>query len=174
MSEAEQVELARQGDMQAWEALVNAHQQAVFRLAYLIIGDPDEAEDITQEAFVRAYFSLARFDTQRSLRPWLVTIAVNLARNQQRSLSRYWAAIQRWANHQPHLGIQPDSTGDHLGSQELWAAVRQLGPDDQKVIYLRFFLEMSEAETAQSLGLPVGTVKSRQHRALARLRKQME
>ena len=174
MSETEQVELARQGDMQAWEALVNAHQEAVFRLAYLILGDPDDAEDVTQEAFVRAYYSLARFDTQRQLRPWLMTITANLARNRQRSLGRYWAAIQRWANQQPHPGVQPDKSGDHLQSQELWAAVRQLGLDDQKVIYLRFFLEMSEAETAQSLGLPVGTVKSRQHRALARLRKQME
>jgi RNA polymerase sigma-70 factor (ECF subfamily) len=174
VSEAEQVELARQGDMQAWEALVNAHQPTVFRLAYLILGDPDEAEDVTQEAFVRAFFSLARFDTQRPFRPWLVTIASNLARNQQRSLSRYWAAIQRWVNYQPHPGVQPDIAGDHLGSQELWAAVRLLGPDDQALIYLRFFLEMSEAETAQSLGLPVGTVKSRQHRALARLRKIMD
>lgn len=174
MREAEQVELARQGDMQAWEALVNAHQQAVFRLAYLILGDPDDAEDITQEAFVRAYFSLARFDTQRSLRPWLVTIAANLARNQHRSLSRYWAAIQRWVKQQPHPGFQADDASDRLANQELWAAVRQLGLDDQEVIYLRFFLELSEAETAQSLGIPVGTVKSRQHRALARLRKQME
>jgi RNA polymerase sigma-70 factor (ECF subfamily) len=174
VSEVEQIELARQGDIQAWETLVKAHQQPIFRLVYLILGDPDDAEDITQEAFMRAYYALARFDKERPLRPWLASIATNLARNQQRSFSRYWAAIQRWARLQPHLGVQPDNTTSNLVSQELWATVRKLGLDDQKLIYLRFFLEMSEAETAQSLGVPVGTVKSRQHRALARLRKLLE
>lgn len=174
MSEADQIELARQGDLGAWEALVNTHQQAIFRLAYLILGDPDDAEDVTQEAFLRAYYALGRFDTARPLKPWLASITANLARNHQRSFSRYWAAIQRWANDQTNPGVHLDNSEEHLGSQDLWDAVRQLSLNDQQVIYLRFFLEMSEAETAQALGMPVGTVKSRQHRALVKLRKQME
>lgn len=174
MSEADQIELARQGDVQAWEALVSAHQQAIFRLAYLILGDPHDAEDVTQEAFLRAYYALGRFDTTRPLKPWLASITANLARNQQRSFSRYWAAVQRWVNNQPNPGVHVDNSEENMGSQELWRAVRQLSLSDQRVIYLRFFLEMSEAETAQALGLPVGTVKSRQHRALIKLRKQME
>ncbi len=84
MAEAEQILLARQGDVSAWEAVVMAHQQAVFRLAYLVLGDPDDAEDITQETFIRAYFALGRFDVHRALRPWLLSIAANLARNQRR------------------------------------------------------------------------------------------
>ena len=87
--------LARQGDAFAWERLVGEHQQPVFRLAYLLLGDPDEAQDVAQETFIRAYHALHRFDNERPLRPWLLRIAANLAYNRQRSLRRYLAALKR-------------------------------------------------------------------------------
>ena len=93
--EAALVARARAGDADAWEALVGGYQAPVFRLAYLILGDAADAEDVAQEAFVRAYLALARFDAARPLRPWLLSITANLARNRRRSLGRYWAAMQR-------------------------------------------------------------------------------
>jgi RNA polymerase sigma-70 factor (ECF subfamily) len=168
-SEPEQIALARQGDPAAWEALVRAHQEAVFRMAYLLLGDPDDAQDAAQEAFVRAYTSLRRFDPERPLRPWLLRIVSNLARNRQRSFGRYFAALTRYARADPEALVQrgPEQPAD-LG--ELWDAVRRLPPDSQRAVYLRYFLEMSESEIASTLQVAPGTVKSRLHRALIRLR----
>jgi RNA polymerase sigma-70 factor (ECF subfamily) len=158
---------ARQGDNAAWELLVRQHQEAAFRLAYLLLGDGVEAEEAAQEAFVRAYLALDRFDETRPFRPWLLSIVANLARNRRRSLGRYWAAVQRW--------WQADQVSSPADRQEdeaelLWQAVRQLRPGAQEIIYCRYFLGLSEAETADTLHIRPGTVKSRLHRALQQLR----
>lgn len=160
------IERARAGEAEAWEALVLAHQQPIFRLAYLLLGDAAEAEDVAQETFIRAYRALGGFDVTRPLRPWLLRIAANLARNRRRSLRRALAMLQRIAD-------PPSSPFDESAGWEgdtLWAAVRRLGSADQEVIYLRFFLDLPESETARTLGIAQGTVKSRTSRALARLR----
>ena len=88
--------LAAQGDRGSWEQIVTEHQQAVFRLAYLKLGDADEAADITQETFVRAWQNFRRFDPAKSLLGWLLGIAINLARNRRRSLGRYWHYISQY------------------------------------------------------------------------------
>jgi RNA polymerase sigma-70 factor, ECF subfamily len=157
------------GDPVAWDALVREHQQDAFRLAYLFLGDAAEAEDVSQEAFVRAFRSLNRFDRTRPFRPWLLTIVANLARNRRRSLGRYLAAWRRLAE----TASDPTAAADRAESwrsQALWQAVRRLSQQDQEVIYLRYYLELPENETANILKIAPGTVKSRLHRALARLR----
>jgi RNA polymerase sigma-70 factor (ECF subfamily) len=162
---------ARQGDAGAWEAVVARHQEIAFRVAYLLLGDSADAEDVTQEAFIRAYGALDRFDTSRPLRPWLLNIVTNLARNRRRSIGRYFAALGRLARAEPERMITPpDDHGRQDQANQVWEAVRQLNADDQKIIYLRYFLDLPVAETAQTLGIAPGTVKSRLHRALGRLR----
>ena len=168
--ESEWVEQARQGDARAWEALVEAHQQPVFRLAYLLLGDADDAEDVAQETFIHAYRALDRFDTQRLLRPWLLRIASNLASNWRRSAGRYLGALQRLLNNDPPTPSTRQLAEQQLEADALWQAVRKLSPADQRVIYRRYFRDCSERETAEALGVAAGTVKSRTHRALARLR----
>jgi RNA polymerase sigma-70 factor (ECF subfamily) len=169
---------AQQGEATGWEALVQQHQAAVFRLAYLLLGDPGEAEDVAQEAFIRAYHALDRFDPSRPLRPWLLRIAANLARNRRRAWGRYLAALQRSLLSEPpaaeHLEHVEHLAAEQLQAAELWQAVRRLAPADQEVIYLRFFLELPEAEMAAALDVAPGTVKSRLHRALKRLRAVVE
>lgn len=169
--EVDLVRRARQGSSQAWEDLVRLHQEPLFRLAYLFLGDAGEAEDVAQEAFLRAYRSLERYDTQRPLRPWLLSIAANLARNRRRSAGRYLAAVRRWfkSSPPPGPGIEERSI-QKLESQDLWRAIRRLDLMDQQVVYLRYFLELSTQEVAETLQVPEGTVKSRLHRALKRLR----
>jgi RNA polymerase sigma-70 factor, ECF subfamily len=171
VSESDLIASVRQGDVAAWDALVRDHQDAVFRLAYLLVADADEAEDVAQEAFVRAFRALGRFDTSRPLRPWLLRIAANLARNRLRSASRYWAALQRsfWERPEPAETVEEKSL-QRLEAQQLWQAVRRLNLADQQVIYLRYFLELPEAEMATALEVAPGTIKSRLHRALSRLR----
>ena len=148
---------------------MRVHQEPVFRLAYLLLGDPDEAEDIAQETFLRAYKALRRFDTDRPLRPWLLRIASNLAHNRHRSLGRYLGALSRFARQDPDR-IKPTTIQPKDDGQALWQAVKQMAKPFQEVIYLRYFLVMSESEMADTLGIPTGTVKSRLHRALSKLR----
>jgi len=174
-NEADLISRAGTGEASAWEALVRNHQERVFRLAYLMLTDPEEAQDVAQDTFIRAYQHLSDFDRDRPLQPWLLRIASNLARNRRRSIGRYWFALQRLAR--PDLEIQRTTEGSALnreGFEALWQAVRRLSELDQRVIYLRYFLELSEAETAAALEVPAGTVKSRLHRALARLRTVIE
>jgi RNA polymerase sigma-70 factor (ECF subfamily) len=174
--EPELIASARQGEPAGWEALVQQHQDAVFRLAYLLLGDADDAQDVAQEAFIRAFGALERFDATRPLRPWLLRITANLARNRRRALGRYVAALQRALRAEPPPpaagsgGPVEQATVQHLQAQQLWQAVRRLPPPDQQVVYLRYFLEVPEAEMAAALGVAAGTVKSRLHRALQRLR----
>lgn len=162
---------ALRGEAEAWESLVEEHKQPVFRLAYLLLGDASEAEDVTQETFLRAYQRLNRFDPQRSLRPWLLGISRNLARNRSRSLGRYWGAIERYARTylDGSKATPEDRTQSQAEADSLWKALRMLNQNDQEVIYLRYYLDLSTEETGESLGIPTGTVKSRLNRALARL-----
>jgi len=173
--ETQLVLLARRGDSAAWETLMRAHQESVFRLAYLILGDADEADDAAQEAFIRAYRALERYDLTRPLRPWLLSISANLARNRRRSLGRYFAALRRKAQMEPAIwqGAE-EQGGQKWHANQVWQAVRRLNPSDQQVIYLRFFLDMPVEEAAQAMQVAPGTVKSRLHRALERLRKIIE
>jgi RNA polymerase sigma-70 factor, ECF subfamily len=171
VDESTLVRHAANGDAAAWEPLVLAHQEAVFRLSYLLLGDPDDAEDIAQETFLRAWNHLKRFDPARPLRPWLLSIASNLASNRRRSAGRYLAALTRAFRNEPtsSASIEEKSTR-HMEANDLWKAVQHLGASDQQIIYLRYFLELSVAETAQVLNVAEGTIKSRLSRALERLR----
>ena len=175
LSESELVRRARKADGRAWEMLVALHQEKVFRLAYLILGDPDEAEDIAQETMVRAYHALHRFDMERPLRPWLLTIAGNAARNRKRALGRYLAALGRlFIQDVEPVHYQRNEYSRADVAETLWKAVKELNQPDQSIIYLRIFLELSVEEVSQTLGIAEGTVKSRLSRALGRLRDLIE
>src|SRR5512147_2270057 len=138
---------AANGDATAWEPLVLAHQEAVFRLCYLLLGDPDEAEDVAQETFLRAWKHLRRFDATRPLRPWLLSIASNLASNRRRSAGRYFAALMRAFRDEPTSMRMEEKSAQHMQANDLWKAVQTLNVADQQIVYLRYFLELSVAET---------------------------
>ena len=171
--EAALIGRAQTGDDRAWELLVGRYQTAVFRLAYLVVRDGVEAEDVAQEAFVKAFLSLDKFDLTRPFRPWLMAITVNLARNSRRSLGRYLNNLRRLIEREPEP-VQLHHFGENVEARQqaqlLWQAVQQLNQKSQDVVYLRYFLDMSEAETAETLDIAPGTVKSRMHRALKQLR----
>ncbi len=171
LEEVNLVQRAIKGDQAAWIRLVAVHQEAVFRLAYLILGDPDDAEDVAQETFIRAFRSLESFDISRSLKPWLLQIASNLARNHLRSSGRYWAALKRFARREIQIprNITEENSVKKEDSMVLWEAVKRLRQTDQEVIYFRYFLDLSVEDTAEALKIPEGTVKSRLHRSLKRL-----
>ena len=170
LDESTLIRHAANGDAAAWEPLVLAHQEAVFRLAYLILGDPDDAADAAQEAFLRAWNHIQRFDPTRPLRPWLLSIVTNLARNRYRSAGRYLAALTRAFRNEPAPANIEEKSAQHMEASELWKAVQSLSIPDQQIVYLRYFLDLSVTETAEVLQVAEGTVKSRLSRALERLR----
>jgi len=171
LSEAELISRVRSGDLTAWESIMQEQQEAVFRLAFLFLGDAGDAEDIAQEVFIRAFRHMDSFDSSRSLRPWLMGITANLARNRRRSVGRYVYHIARMARLTPPEVIDPEQeTTRRTDAKMLWQAVRRLSADDQEIIYLRYFMEYSVDEVAETLNIAAGTVKSRLSRALERLR----
>ena len=176
LPESELVERAKRGDQGAYGQLVHAYQGIAFRTAYLVVGDAAEAEDAAQEGFVKAYYALRRFRTGAPFRPWILQIVANEARNRRRSTGRRTALVMRTAAEAPsgEAAPSPEAALERREQQEaLLAAVETLREDDRLVITCRYFLELSEAETAEVLGWRRGTVKSRLSRALERLRAQM-
>ena len=168
------VRRARGGDVGAYEELVRRHERLAVRVAATVGQTWIDAEAVTQEAFVKAYRGLPRFRGSADFRPWLLAIVANEARNQRRSAQRSERTAQRLAGVEATV---PSAEAAFLSAEErsaLLAALRRLGERDRLVVACRYFLELSERETAAVLGVPRGTVKSRLARALARLRRQLE
>ena len=165
------------GDRDAYEQLVRLHQQIAFRTALVLTRDAADAEEAAQDAFVKAWRALPRFDRARAFRPWLLAIVANEARNRRRSSGRREMLAVRAAAEPgaPTAGGSPE--GALLVAERhasLAAALERLDERDRQVIACRYLLELSEAETAAALGCRAGTVKSRLSRALDRLRAQPE
>jgi RNA polymerase sigma factor (sigma-70 family) len=175
LEEAELVERARHGDVNAYEELVRKYQDLAARTAYVIAGGAD-ALDAVQEAFVKAYGSLDRFRAGSSFRPWLLRIVANEAINRRRAARRQSNLALRAAEGRLAGDAVPSPEGAALAQErqeELMAAVNQLRPEDRLVIAYRFWFDLSEAEMAEALGCARGTVKSRLSRALGRLRERL-
>jgi RNA polymerase sigma factor (sigma-70 family) len=177
LTEHELVERARGGDGTAYAALVRDHEETAFRIAYVICGNAADAEEAAQEAFVKAYRALGRFRSGEPLRPWLLAIVANEARNRRRSAGRRAALVLRAAGEGRPSGEAASSPEAALLAGErraqLLSALSALPDRDRTVIACRYLLELSEAETAAALGVRPGTVKSRLSRALERLRKEV-
>lgn len=161
----------RSGDLDAYAELVNTHAPMAVRTAALL-GAGADAEDVVQEAFVKAYRSLDRYRDGAAFRPWLLRIVANETRNHHRS------AVRRGAREQadflpPELLDPADEVADRERKEHLLAAVAGLPERLRVVVTCRYLLELDEAETATMLGLPRGTVKSRLNRGLARLRAEL-
>jgi RNA polymerase sigma factor (sigma-70 family) len=151
---------------------VREHQEVAFRAAYLVTGSAAEAEDAAQEGFVKAWQALPRFREGAPFRPWLLAIVTNEARNRRRRAGRQAALALRAFEPEPP---GPEETATERADRErLLQIVGGLSEEHRLVIGYRYFLDLSEEETAEALGIPRGTVKSRLARALARLREQLE
>jgi RNA polymerase sigma-70 factor (ECF subfamily) len=159
---------------------VRRYQDVALRTAYLVAPEADAA-DAVQDAFVKAYAALPRFRDGAPLKPWLLRIVANEGRNRRRSAVRRAGLAARAAGAGVGAAWQGSAAGAIVESPEsavlaaevrstLLAALGRLRDEDREVIGARYLLELSEAETADTLGLRPGTVKSRTSRALGRLR----
>ncbi|TMG05709.1 MAG: sigma-70 family RNA polymerase sigma factor [Chloroflexi bacterium] len=162
---------AQQGDAAAFEELVRRHQEGAFRAAFLVLRDADEAEDAAQEGLVKAYKAIRSFRPGHEFRPWLLRIVINQALTMHRSRRRGVAAAERLAVRERPLPHSIDETViDRERARLVWAALESLREQERVVVYLRYFLNLPERELAEYLGCAQGTVKSRLHRALGKLR----
>jgi len=166
------VRAAQGGDMQAYEELVRRYQDLAFRCAFLVVRNAEDANDVTQDAFVRAFAALPRFRADAAIRPWLLAIVSNQARNHRRSRRRREGLVLRAGEDAPRgdAASAEESVLDRERRAELLAAIEGLREEDREVISLRWFAELNEAEMAALLHRPSGTIKSRLSRAMQRLR----
>jgi RNA polymerase sigma-70 factor (ECF subfamily) len=155
---------------------VRRYQDVALRTAYLVCPETD-ADDAVQEAFVKAFDALPRFRDGAPFRPWLLRIVTNEARNRRRSAGRREGLALRAAAADPAMSARDAAVASPEAEvlaaetrEELLAALRRLRDEDREILGARFLLGLGEAETAEALGLPRGTVKSRTSRALGRLR----
>jgi RNA polymerase sigma factor (sigma-70 family) len=160
---------AQRGDPRAFEELVRPHQETAFRVAYVITRNAADAEDATQDGLVKAWRALGRFRVDEPLRPWLLRIVANEARNRRRSEGRR----ERLALRASSGEAAPSPEEDVLRADDrarLLAALDGLPDASRLVLACRHLLGLSEEETAAALDVAHGTVKSRTARALERLR----
>jgi RNA polymerase sigma-70 factor (ECF subfamily) len=158
--------------LRAFELLVRRHQRAALRVAFAIAGS--DADDIVQEAFVKAYRNLHRFRIGSPFRPWMMRIVANEASNARRSAGRRSSLATRSARREVATSASPEETAIAREQREAVAtALAVLAPRDRLVIIYRWFAELTEAEMAVALGCRRGTVKSRLARAHERLRAEL-
>lgn len=149
--------------------LIAEHQDALFAFLLRMCGDPHQAEDLMQETFVRAIRAAARYNPQAAVRTWLFSIASNLVRDQwRRQKVRGEVALTEY------ITMAADSPEEavlrRLGNRRVRVAILALPVEQRAAIVLRYFHEFSYHEIADALVCPVGTVRSRIHNGMSRLR----
>ncbi|AZM60439.1 siderophore-interacting protein [Streptomyces sp. WAC 01420] len=164
----------RAGEPEAYAELVRAYTGIALRAA-TALGAGADAEDVVQQAFVKAYCVLGRFRDGMAFRPWLLSIVANETRNTVRAAVRRSTLAGREAALAESAPVIPESADPAVATLEterrgaLVAALAKLSEEHRLVVTYRYLLEMDERETAQALGWPRGTVKSRLNRALRKL-----
>ncbi|MEJ2555884.1 MAG: sigma-70 family RNA polymerase sigma factor [Anaerolineae bacterium] len=159
---------ARQGDDAAFAQLVELYQRPVFNLCHRMLGDPGEAEDATQETFIRAYTRLATYDPNRKFSSWLLSIASHYCIDQ---LRRRRLGLLSWDNLLPsHWLFDPRPGPEEVAlSREAQRDVREmlnsLPPDYRAALILRYWHELSYKEIAEALNSTAPAIKSRLFRA---------
>ena len=168
LGDAECVRRIQQGDIDYFEILIRRHQKATFNLVYRLLGDYDEAAEVAQEVFLSAYKAIHSFRGDANFSTWLYRIAFNHASTRRRSMT---LSQQRYAPLEntdiPNDGpVDPaDAVEQKEIQQEVQRALRQLDERDAALILLRDLQDVPYEEVAAMLDIPIGTVKSRLHRA---------
>lgn len=168
MGEPDQIRRAQAGDRAAMGELFETYRVRAFRAAFLITRDRMLSEDMTQEAFVRAYQAVRRCDPERPFLPWLLRILINLCRNAMKRQRRVVSLPDP-----SEVGMEEAGYGAAEERIVVWCAIMGLDPVHREVLMLRYYHDLPDAEMAEALGIPVGTVKSRLHAARHLLEQQL-
>lgn len=178
LEDQELVERVLAGDDDAFAGLVERYQRDAYNLAYRMLSNAGEAEDAAQEAFLRAYKNLARYDPNRSFKTWLLSITSNHCIDRLRKRRLTWLSIDEPLA--PHPALTSSETGpeDAVIEGERSAQVQQLldelAPDYRAAVVLRYWYDMSYAEIAGTLDTTESAIKSRLFRARQMLAEQVK
>jgi RNA polymerase sigma-70 factor (ECF subfamily) len=175
------IEKCRAGDVAAFEPLVEKYRQRVWRLAYNVLRDREEAWDVAQEAFIKAYQALPSFRGQSAFYTWLYRITMNVAADRARSRAAQGRAFgtervpeEDWerviTDPNPAEASPADAASRREERQKIMRALDQLSEDHRRIIMLGDLEGLSYREIAETLEIPMGTVMSRLHNARKRLR----
>lgn len=174
MEDFELIACVLAGDLAAFAPVVERHQTAVYHLCYRMLGDAGEAEDAAQEAFVRAYRQLDRYDPARSFKTWLFAIASHHCIDRLRRRRWRWLSIDDETLSLRTAALGPEDLAlRHERQDEVAACLALLAPKDRSAIVLHYWGGLSYAEIATVLGASVSAVKSRLHRARVTLGSRM-
>ena len=152
------------------------HQAIAFRIAFVAAGDRADAEEAVQDGFVKAHRALGRFRDGAPFRPWILRIVANEARNRRRTLGRRAHLLSRAADEAASGDPARSPEAELVDAErrdELFAALARLKDDERTAIVARYFIGLSDEETAAALGVRRGAVKMRVHRALEHLRQEL-
>ena len=170
------VERTQRGDSAAFAELVRAHQGLAFRAAYLVTGNAADAEDVVQEALIKAHRAIGSFRRDARFAPWLLKIVTNEALNRRRTSARRVALELRVAGREP-LSTAANQPEEALLADECRQAIidalSRLNETDRLVLTYRYFLDLPVSEMAEILECTESTVRTRLSRALARLREHL-
>jgi RNA polymerase sigma-70 factor (ECF subfamily) len=174
-NEGELIARSQNGDHAAFETLVRMHQRMIHALTYRMTGSRDDAADLAQETFVRAYMELGNFRGEARFSTWLSRIAINLCLNWRKREARRQNVYQRWATalEFTNPGCEENPMPDDLG-QRVQAALNWLPPKQRAAIVLTVYQEMSHADAARVLGCPEATVAWRVFAARRKLRRMLK
>jgi RNA polymerase sigma-70 factor (ECF subfamily) len=178
MNEFEAIALLKQGNISGLESLVKIYQVKALRAAYLIVRDYDLAEDIVQDAFLRAYERINQFDVSRPFGPWFFRIVVNIAKRAAVQRERHVYIDNLKADEEKaldevlaELKSDPEAMVEQRELQHMiWIALGRLPPTQRAAIIERYYLDMTEKEIAAHSEAPLGTLKWRLHTAHKQLR----
>ncbi|MFQ6131835.1 MAG: RNA polymerase sigma factor [Armatimonadota bacterium] len=168
-----------EGDLRAFDELVQRHQRPVYNVCLRMLGDRDEAADLSQDAFVRAYSRLTRFERGRAFRPWLLRIAINLCLNALRGRRPALPVDHGDSSEAGVVVLRAESQGPDQALEarelttEVQRAVLSLPETYRAVAVLRHVEGMKYEEIAEVTGLPMGTVKTHLFRAKNLLRQSL-
>jgi len=180
------IERCLKGDQRAWDDIVRLYWRKVFNVAYKFVGRQDEAEDLTQDIFLKLFKSLKTFDRRANFSTWLISVSRNLCIDHYRSMRREHDVVTHDVDvvslARPSALDSPQAALEQRDRVALLrAALDKLAPSLRTAVMLRDIQELSYQEIAEKLGVPEGTVKSRINRGrtelsrqIARLREQQE
>lgn len=169
--EGELTQRALAGDADAYGEVASRHRAAALRVAAVVLGTTEGADDVVQQALERSWVALDQLDSERAFRPWFLRIVANLARNERRSRGRRAHLASRMGAVENGVATPEEVVVEDHEREEVVAALSRLDASDRLVIALRHFEDLSEREMSEVLDCPPGTVKSRLSRAMVRLRK---
>lgn len=181
LDERRLIRKAKAGDQQAFGALLSKHEMRMYNIAYRMMGNSEDAMDMVQEAMIKVYRSLGRFEGSAQLGTWLYRVTTNtcldeLRRRKLRQTVSLDERMEKGAPSPPdHIFAKPEEAVEQMEkNQALRAAIKKLTPEHQAAIVLRDMQGMTYQQAAKIMDCPIGTMKSRVNRARAALREELK